>query len=98
MVMDRGQRIGALGRGAVAVGEMDLDELAGDEVQRLAVGAHERQVRDAGREHPPRDELQGELDDGQARFRNGARTDVPGRRCNAPSPEGCMRDAYTTGR
>ena len=41
VVVDRGQRIAALGRGAVGVVEMHLDELAGDEVQRLAVVAHE---------------------------------------------------------
>src|SRR3546814_10456343 len=66
MVVDRRQRVAALGRGAVGVFEVHLHELAGDEIQRLAVVAHERQVRDRRREHAPAGELEGKaLDGGQ---------------------------------
>ena len=60
------QRIAAARGGAVGVGEVDLDELAGDVIQRLAVVAQERQVGDGGRDHPARRQLQREMDDGQA--------------------------------
>jgi hypothetical protein len=43
---------------------MHLQELAGNEIQRLAIVAHERQVGDARREHAPADELERELLDG----------------------------------
>src|SRR3546814_10229338 len=66
MVVDRRQRVAALGRGAVGVLEVHLHELAGDEIQRLAVVTHERQVRDRRREHAPAGELEGKaLDGGQ---------------------------------
>ena len=60
-----GQRIAAPRRGAIGIGEVDLDELAGDVVQRLAVVAQERQVGHGRRDHPPRDQLEGEMHDGQ---------------------------------
>ena len=52
MVVDGGKRIRTLGRGPVGVLEVDLDELAGYEIQRLAVVAQEHVVANAGREHP----------------------------------------------
>src|SRR3546814_13872379 len=44
--------------------EMHLQELARDELQRQAVVALETEVGDARREHAPRGEPEGELDDG----------------------------------
>src|SRR3546814_8512933 len=44
--------------------EMHLQELARDELQRQAVVALEAEVGDARREHAPRGEPEGELDDG----------------------------------
>ena len=44
---------------------MHLDELAGDEIQRLAIVAHEAVVAHAGRQHAATDELQGKVGDGQ---------------------------------
>src|SRR5690606_24380970 len=51
VVVDGGQRVAALGRGAVAVAEMHLHELPGNVVQRLAVVAGEHQVGHGGRQH-----------------------------------------------
>ena len=65
MVVDRRQRIAALGRRAVGVAEMHLDELAGDEVQRLPVVADELVVAHAGRQHAAAYELQWEMHDRQ---------------------------------
>src|SRR3546814_17354415 len=42
MVVDRRQRVAALGRGAVGVFEVHLHEMVGDEIQWLAVLPHER--------------------------------------------------------
>ena len=57
MVVRGGQRVAALGRGAVTVVEVHLHELAGDEVQRLAVGADEAEVGHGGRQHPAVNQL-----------------------------------------
>jgi hypothetical protein len=65
---------------------MHLHELPGDEIQRLAVVAHEGEMGDAGREHAPRHELEWEMDDGHGmigRFVQRAGCSVP----EAP-PEG----------
>src|SRR5690606_11074504 len=62
-VAARGQRVGALGGRAVAVGEVHLQELPGDVVERLAIVADEGKVGHAGRQHAARGELEGELDD-----------------------------------
>src|SRR5690606_29952774 len=62
MRVDGGQRIAALGRGAVGTGEMDLDELARLEIQRLPVITDELVMTDRRREHAPADQLEGELD------------------------------------
>lgn len=49
MIVDGRQRIAALGRRAIGVVEMDLDELAGLEIQRLPVVTDELTVGHGGR-------------------------------------------------
>jgi len=61
VVVDRGQGVAALGGSAVGVLEMDLDELSGLEIQRLAVITQELVVADGGGQHAPVDQLEGEL-------------------------------------
>ena len=87
VVVDGRQRIAALGRGAVGVMEVHLQELAGDEIQRLPVVADEGQVGDARREHAAADELEREVLDGHGMC-GCLRATVAGRRHGA---------AYTTG-
>ncbi|MNS90309.1 hypothetical protein D3C72_1243590 [compost metagenome] len=62
VIVDGRQRIAALGFGAIGVAEMDLDELAGLEIQRLAVVTHELVMADGGRQHAAVDQFDGELD------------------------------------
>ena len=59
-VEDRRQRIAALERRAVGGLEMDLDELAGQERQRLPVGTDEGVVGDGGGQVATRNQRQGE--------------------------------------
>jgi len=61
VIMNGRQRIAALGSGAVGVLEMDLDELAGLEIQRLAVITQELVVADGRGQHAPVDQFEGEL-------------------------------------
>src|SRR5690606_2293005 len=84
-----GERIRALGRRAVAVAEMDLQELPRHERERLAIGAGKTQVGDGRRQHAARHELQGELDDGQGGIRD--------REFQGEAAGGRTRVAYTTG-
>ena len=44
---------------------MDLDELAGDEIQGQTIITHEHVMANGGRQHAAFDELQREMDDGQ---------------------------------
>src|SRR5690606_34736312 len=69
MVVDGGEGIAALGRRAVRVLEMHLDELSGDEVQRLAIVTGEYQMAHARREHAAAHQAERELDDGQRSLR-----------------------------
>ena len=69
---------------------MDLDELAGDEIQRLVVAAHEHVMADGGRQHAARDELEREMLDGHGGTVLRRRVE----RCVAGAPR---RAAYTTG-
>lgn len=59
MVVDGRQRVAALGFGAVGVAEMDLDELAGLEIQRLPIVTHELVVADGRGQHAAADQLEG---------------------------------------
>ncbi len=64
VVVDGRQRIAALGRGAVGVVEMHLDELAGDEIQRRAVVADEGVMAHGRGQHAARNEFEREVLDG----------------------------------
>src|SRR5690606_17303214 len=83
------QRVRALGRRAVAVVEMDLQELPRDERERLAIGAGKAQVGDGRRQHAARHELERELDDGQG--------GIWDREFQGEAAGGRTRVAYTTG-
>jgi len=68
--------------------EVHLDELAGDEVERLPVVADEGQVRDGRRQHAARYELEREMRDGHG---------VEGICCNGAWRRRRHGAAYTTG-
>jgi hypothetical protein len=58
VIVHRGERIAALGRRAFGGGEVHLDELSRDVIQRRAIIAHEGQMTHRGRNHATGDELE----------------------------------------
>src|SRR5690606_9294710 len=64
-VVRRGQRIAAPRRGAIGIVEVDLDELAGNEIQRLAIVTFKHVVTDRGRQHAAVNEAKRKRNDGQ---------------------------------
>ena len=84
VVVDRRQRIAALGRGAIGVLEMHLDELPGDEIQRLAIVSHERVMAHARGEHAAGNEFEREVLDGHGS--TGRETTIRMQQCVAGAP------------
>src|SRR5690606_36617202 len=80
-VVQRGQRMAAPPRGAIGIVEVDLDELAGNEIQRLDIVTFKLVVTDRGRQYAAVNAANRKRNDGQ-----GGRADRWGT-YTSPSPQ-----------